>query len=246
VGTLAGRTALVAGGANGIGAATARVLAARGATVVVGDREHERGAAVATEVGGRFVPLDVTDPAAWAAVEPVDLAYLSAGVMTRLDPVTLADLTPANWERVRAVNVDGALHGVFHLVPGMRARGGGAIVLTGSLAGFVAFPDDPFYAAAKASLISLGRSLAGPLGEAGVRINVICPGEVDTAMLPAQRASFLASRGYRPLRPEEVAAAVADTLEGDDTGQVFTLVAGRPREPYPFGGVPRPVRETQD
>jgi NAD(P)-dependent dehydrogenase (short-subunit alcohol dehydrogenase family) len=241
---LQGRRTLVTGGAGGIGAATARRLAAAGAEVVVADLDEAAGTAVADEVGGRFVRLDVTDPEAWAEVPPVDLAHLNAGTMTRIDPCTLADLTPANWRRVRGVNVEGVMNGVFALVPGMRERGGGSLVVMGSLAGLVAFPDDALYAATKAFLINLARSLAGPLGEAGIRINAVCPSEVATAMLPPNRAEHLASRGYRALTPDEVAEAVVDTLTSGETGEVFTVVQGRGREPYAFAGLPRPQRDT--
>jgi NAD(P)-dependent dehydrogenase (short-subunit alcohol dehydrogenase family) len=240
--SLAGRRALVTGGAGGIGAATARALAAMDADVVVADLDDERGTAVAHEVGGTFVHLDVTDPDAWAAVPPVTLAHLNAGMMTKLEPCRLVDFTRDNWRRVREVNVEGVMNGLFSLVPQMQAAGGGSIVVMGSLAGFVAFGDDSFYAAAKATLISLARSLAAPLGEAGVRINAVCPGEVATGMLPANRAELLASKGYRPLSADQVADAVVTALTGDTSGEVFTVTQGRGMEPYAFAGVPRPLR----
>lgn len=241
---LNGKRALVTGGAGGIGSATARLLAERGAEVIVADVDLDRASAVAAAIKGTPIGLDVTDPLAWAQVPAVDLAHLNAGQMTKLTPCTLADLTRANWDRIRGVNIDGTMNGVLGVVDGMRARGGGSIVVMGSLAGFVGFGDDALYAASKAFVINLARSLAGPLGEAGIRINALCPGEVETAMLPANRAELLRSRGYRPLGPIEVAEAVVETLLGETSGEVFTLVSGRGREPYAFGGVPRPVRLT--
>jgi NAD(P)-dependent dehydrogenase (short-subunit alcohol dehydrogenase family) len=241
---LHGQRALVTGGAGGIGAATARALARLGAEVVVADVDRAGGASVAEEIGGTFIPLDVSDPTGWSAIPPVTLAHLNAGTMTKLEPCRLADLTPENWRRIRDVNLEGVMNGLFSLVPGMRAAGGGSIVVMGSLAGFVAFGDDALYAAAKAFLINLARSLAAPLSEAGVRINAVCPGEVATAMLPPNRAELLASRGYRPLSAEDVANAVVATLTGEASGEVLTLVQGRGLEPYGFAGLPRPSRST--
>jgi NAD(P)-dependent dehydrogenase (short-subunit alcohol dehydrogenase family) len=194
---------------------------------------------VADEVGGTFVRLDVTDPEAWSAVPPVTLAHLNAGMMTKLEPCRLADFTRENWRRVRQVNVEGVMNGLFSLVPQMQAAGGGSVVVMGSLAGFVGFGDDAFYAASKAMLINLARSLAAPLGEAGIRINAVCPGEVATGMLPANRAELLASKGYRPLSADQVADAVVSTLTGETSGDVFTVTQGRGIEPYVFAGVPR-------
>jgi NADP-dependent 3-hydroxy acid dehydrogenase YdfG len=242
VSDLGGKRALVTGGASGIGAATARLLASRGAEVIVADRDAAAGEVVASEVGGTFVALDVTKPDGWTSVPEVDLAHLNAGTMTKLDPCTLDDLTPANWRRLCDVNIEGVMNGLFAVVPGMRSRGGGSIVVMGSLAAFVGFGDDPFYGATKAFLVNLARAMAAPLGEANVRINAICPGEVATGMLPTNRAELLASKGYRPLEPSEVADAVVETMTGGGTGEVFTLVRGRGRELREFESVPRPLR----
>ena len=240
--TLRGRRALVTGGAGGIGAATARALAQRGAEVVVADVNRADGRRVADEIGGTFVELDVADPEAWTSIPPVHLAHLNAGTMTRLVPCTLADFTVDNWQRVRDVNIEGVMNGLFSVVPGMRAAGGGSIVVMGSLAGLVGFGDDALYAAAKAFLMNLARSLAAPLGEAGIRINAVSPGEVATGMLPPNRAELLAGRGHHPLSAGTVAEAVVETLTDGGSGNVYTVVQGRGREQYAFGGVPRPER----
>lgn len=243
-GPFTGATALVTGGARGIGAAAARRLADAGAEVVVADLEVTLARAVADEVGGTAVHLDVANPEEWASVPDVDYAFLNAGVMTSLEPVTVADLVVPAWERVRRVNADGGVFGLARLLPAMVARGHGSIVLAGSLAGLAEFPADPFYTATKAAVISLARCVGGLVRGSGVRVNCLCPGEVDTRMLPADRAELLASRGYRPLTPEEVAAAAVDILADGESGKVWTLVAGRHKEIFEFPPVPRPLRET--
>ena len=239
---LRGLRALVTGGATGIGAASATLLASRGAEVVVADVNTSAGEALAAQIGARFAPVDVTSPHGWPALPPFDLAHLNAGTMTKLEPCLMEDLTPQNWRRVHDVNVEGVMNGLFAILPGMQERGSGSIVVMGSLAAFVGFGDDPYYGCTKALLVNLARALAGPLRSAGIRINAVCPGEVETRMLPPGRAELLRSRGYRPLTPGEVADVVVETLLGTETGEVFTLVTGAGREPYGFPGVPKPRR----
>jgi NAD(P)-dependent dehydrogenase (short-subunit alcohol dehydrogenase family) len=239
---IAGATALVSGGAQGIGAAAVRLLASRGADVVVADVNHELGETVAGEVSGTFVALDVSDPEAWTTIPPVDYAFLNAGTMTKATPCSLEDLTLSSWSRVRSVNVDGVVNGLHHLLSTMPARNGGSIVLSGSMAGLASYPPDPFYAATKALVISLARSFGDRVTETSVRVNALCPGEVATRMLPADRAQMLASRGYRPLSVDEVATAAVEILEGEGSGEVWSLVSGRPKEVWAFPPIPRPLR----
>jgi NAD(P)-dependent dehydrogenase (short-subunit alcohol dehydrogenase family) len=239
---IAGATALVSGGAQGIGAAAVRLLASRGAAVLVADVNHDLGEAVEAEVGGTFVALDVTDPEAWTSIPPVDYAFLNAGTMTKATPCELEDLTLSSWSRVRSVNVDGVVNGLLHLLSSMRAQGGGSILLSGSLAGLASYPPDPFYAATKSLVVSLARSIGDRVDETSVRVNAICPGEVATRMLPADRAELLASRGYRPLSADEVAHAAVEILEQEGSGDVWSLVSGRPKERWVFPPIPRPTK----
>jgi NAD(P)-dependent dehydrogenase (short-subunit alcohol dehydrogenase family) len=233
---LAGRVAVVTGGASGIGAASARLLAARGARVVVCDIEAEGGEAVAREVGGTFRQLDVSVADAWEALdEPVDLLHLNAGVLSGVPPMTLPDLTAEAWARLRGVNVDGVAYGIARLAPAMAARGGGAIVVTASLAGLAPYPGDPFYSATKHLVVGLVRSLAPMLERDGIRINAICPDAVDSPFISeGERERW---RGIM-LEPEEVARVAVDLLGDGGTGEAWAIVHGRTPQPYRFRGVP--------
>src|SRR6185436_8762709 len=209
------------GGASGIGAATVRALAAEGARVAVLDLAGSAGAAVAAEVGGSFAVCDVTEPAQWReAVERVekelggvDLVHLNAGIMTRPPAAPhnddiLAWIDGGAYRRILSVNVDGVVFGLRAVVPALEKRGGGAIVATASIAGLVGFPPDPFYTMTKHAVVGLVRSLAPILLAKGIRLNAICPGGVDTPLVPdAFRRSPLP---FMP--PTAIAASVADLL----------------------------------
>jgi NAD(P)-dependent dehydrogenase (short-subunit alcohol dehydrogenase family) len=242
---VSGRVAVVTGAASGIGAATARRLARAGAEVVVCDVVDEPGAAVASEVQGTFVHLDVGDPDAWRSLadqladQPIEWALLNAGVLTAPEPVAFLDVPTERLARVRAVNLDGVLLGVRALAP-LIATSGGAIVATASLAGLGPYADDPMYAATKHAIVGFVRSVAPQLAAGGVRLHAICPGGVDTGLLDAERKARIVAAGRPMLTPDEVADAVLGLLRREDAGVVATIVAGRGAEPYEFRGVPGP------
>jgi NAD(P)-dependent dehydrogenase (short-subunit alcohol dehydrogenase family) len=242
-----GKVAIVTGGGSGIGAATARRLAADGAHVVVADMAAETGKAVAEDINGSFAAIDVGDPAAWAQLVAdtqrdlggVDLAHLNAGIALGAYPVLVEAVTDADYRKIMGVNVDGVLFGIRAVVPAMVARGGGAIVATSSLAGVGPHFDDPIYAATKHFVVGLVRSLGRPLGEHGITVNAVCPAAVDTPLLDTtgRRGSIVAAG--RPLMDaSEIADAVASLMAGTETAEVYTVMHGRGAQRWDFGGYP--------
>jgi NAD(P)-dependent dehydrogenase (short-subunit alcohol dehydrogenase family) len=154
--------AVVTGAASGVGAASARRLARDGASVVVVDIDDEGGRRVASEVGGRFVHLDVGDEIAWTALadelragDGVEHAHLNAGILAAGDAIPFLDTSIARYRAMIGVNLDGVVLGVHALAPVMLEGGGGAIVATASLAGLIPYGGDPIYAATKHGVVGL-------------------------------------------------------------------------------------------
>ena len=229
----AGPVAVVTGAASGVGAASARRLARDGASVVVVDVDDANGERVATEVGGRFVHLDVGDPQAWAALardlvsEPVALAHLNAGILTSTEDMEFLDTPVERSLSLVRVNLDGVILGVRTLAPLMIEHGGGAIVVTASLAGLIPYGGDPVYAATKHGVVGFVRSVAPQLRRSGVRVNAICPSGIDTPMVAGTRKA-LADEIDRPfMPPEAVADAVAIRLASDEAGVIEHIEHGR-------------------
>lgn len=226
---LTGRVALVTGGGNGIGEATARALAGAGATVVVADIDTAGAARVAGEIGGRAVTLDVTSEEGWAATTAgilaiegrLDVAHLNAGIMTRprgaaFDDDTLPWLTPAAYRRVMGVNVEGVVLGTLACASAM--TGGGDIVATASIAAMVAMGTDPYYTASKAAVASWVRSMGPVLEPRGIRISAVCPGGIDTGIVPAD---LRATRPGAFSPPSYIAGAVLHAIRAAQTGTVW-------------------------
>jgi NAD(P)-dependent dehydrogenase (short-subunit alcohol dehydrogenase family) len=214
-------TALVTGGASGIGRAIVERLERRGADVRVLDLQNG---------------FDVSDPGAWEAVIRVDLACLNAGVTT--GSTDLRDLTDDQYHRILRANVDGVVLGVRRLARVLER--GDAIVVTASLAGLTAMPQDPIYSGTKHFLVGFVRSVAPQLEERGIRINAICPGIVDTPILGDEGRARLLAAGFPLLAPGDVAEAVLAAAQGSGTGEAWVVQPGRKPEPYRFGGVPGP------
>ncbi|MFZ5917925.1 MAG: SDR family NAD(P)-dependent oxidoreductase [Chloroflexota bacterium] len=223
------KVALITGGASGIGAATARLFAEEGAAVAVVDLNEIGGEALVREIsvgGGRaiLVRCDVSraadcQRAVRATVDAfggLDILFNNAGVIRRADVLGTSE---AEWDRVMAVNVRSVFLMCQVAVPVMAARGGGAIVNTGSGWGLVGGRNAAAYCASKAAVVNLTRAMALDHGSQNIRVNCVCPGDTDTGMLrdearqlgESERA-FLAGAADRPLgrvgRPAEIAQAV--------------------------------------
>ncbi|MFC0531602.1 SDR family NAD(P)-dependent oxidoreductase [Phytohabitans kaempferiae] len=213
---------VVTGAGSGIGAATARLLAARGDHVVCVDRDEAATRDTATDVGGLPVTADVTDPAAVeAAVEAtvrafgrVDAVACCAGVEVN---EAAQRLDPRVFDRVLAVNVTGSFLVAAAAARRMIAQGdGGRVVLVGSANSVVALPGQAAYAVSKGGVLMLGRALAVDWAPHGITVNVVGPGVTDTPMSagslgdPERRALLLDGVPLgRPARPAEIAEVIA-------------------------------------
>lgn len=219
------RVALVTGGGTGIGAATARLLAADGWRVAVTGRRREPIAAVAEEIGGLGVVADtaVAGDAERAVAETVDAfggldgLVLNAGIG---GVGSLLDADPALFEQVIAVNLTGAFHTARAAIDALLARRG-AIVSVASVSALQASPGSLAYCSSKAGLVMLTRCIALDHGPAGVRANVVCPGwtrtpmgdeEMDALGVGGRDEAYAAATRHVPLRRPATADEVAATI----------------------------------
>ncbi|WP_020496230.1 SDR family NAD(P)-dependent oxidoreductase [Sciscionella marina] len=225
--------ALVTGGAHGIGAAVARRFAAHQLDVVIADIEQDAGSELGAELGAIFVRADVASEsdnraavdAALTAFGRLDIVHLNAGIGGP-GPISDGDFDRERYRRTLAVAIDGTVFGIRAALPALAASGGGAIVVTASLAGIAPAPFDPVYAAAKHAAIGLVRSMTPTVAESEVTLNAVCPGFVDTPMIAEARAKLL-EYGVTLADPDEVAAAVQSIAAGGETGQAWKVQAGQ-------------------
>lgn len=226
MGRFDGKTALVTGGARGIGEATARALAAEGAFVIVADVNGEAAREVATEVGGEGITLDVSSPSAWAAAmtgRAIDLAVLNAGIGARFGD--LRDLDDDLIDQVLSVNLKGIILGTRELVRTMGGRGC-RISVTASIAGLAVHTQSPVYGASKWGVIGWVRAIQPALAAEGITINAVCPGLVDTPILGPGGGDMMREMGLKVLHADEVATAHLDLLDSERTGDIVTVQAG--------------------
>ncbi len=215
------QTALVTGGASGIGAALAHQLSAGGARVVVADIDGEAAArGAAALAGGEAATLDVRDAEAvealvdrlWRERGGIDLLFNNAGVAVagEAHACSLDD-----WRHVLDVNLNGVVHGVAAAYPRMVERRRGHIVNTASLAGLIPAPWLAAYAAAKHAVVGLSAALRAEGRAHGVRVSAVCPGFIATPLVDERvvvrglpREITLAQVGVRPMAPEACAKAI--------------------------------------
>ncbi|MDH6198419.1 NAD(P)-dependent dehydrogenase (short-subunit alcohol dehydrogenase family) [Mycobacterium frederiksbergense] len=245
-----GRVAVVTGATQGIGRAIARRLAAEGARVGVNGRvENEAMRAVVAETSGFAVPADMADAesvrSAFARVEAahdaVDVLVCNAAYMS-MNP--LLDHDPADWWRNVDTNLTGTFRSIQAVLPGMRRRGAGRIVIVTSEWGVVGWPNATAYAASKAGLIALTKSLGRELAPENITVNAVAPGITDTPQLQvdADDAGLTLAEMHaryaaeipagRIGAPEDIAAAVALLCRpglGAFVGQTISVNGGSTR-----------------
>lgn len=247
---LAGKVAFVTGGASGIGLAVCELLAEQGCKVAVADIDEAAGLHVAKQLtrGGyqaRFLTVDVASPGSiTSAIEvllhesgPVDIAVNCAGVMRRADVLTLGE---AEWDHIIAVNLKSTFLVSRAVVPGMRRKGGGAIVNVASGWGLVGGKQAAAYCAAKGGVVLLSKAMALDHGPENIRVNCVCPGDTHTPMLinEAQQLGLAADAliqagSERPLgrigNPREIASVItflAASASSFMTGSVVVVDGG--------------------
>lgn len=218
---LKGQSAIVTGGASGIGAACAQTLAGAGAKVMVTDIDDARGkdlVATITKAGGTaaYLHQDVTDEADWPGIVGaaekqfggLHIMVANAGIGIS---VPIWDMTLADWRRQQAINLDGVFLSVKYAIPAMRRSGGkGSIVMISSVAGLRGSPGLAAYSATKGGVRLFAKSVAMECAQAGdkIRVNSVHPGIIDTPIWGKIPAGAMGSRTNAPIDPHERASVI--------------------------------------
>lgn len=247
---LVGKRVVITGGATNIGRATALLFAEHGARLVIGDINAEGAKETIADIerrGGEasFVPTDVGSEESIARLvssaadrlSGIDVAFFNAGLQ-RSGAAT--DFAAADWDALFQLNPRHCFLGAKHVIPHLRAAGGGVIVFTGSLAGVKGGPGLTAYSASKGAIIAFGRALAAEVAPDKIRVNTICPGWVDTpfndpaiAFMGGREAQNDVVRHVVPLgrqgTPDEIATGVlylASDASSYMTGQILLVDGG--------------------
>jgi 3alpha(or 20beta)-hydroxysteroid dehydrogenase len=236
VGRVDGRVALISGGARGMGAEHARVLAAEGAAVVIADVLDDEGAAVAETIGDQatYVHLDVTDEHSWSrAVQATVERYGSLSILVNNAGIVNGNLIHqyevAQWRAILDVNLTGTFLGIRASVTAMAASGGGSIVNVSSAEGFRGSPGLHGYTATKFAVRGLSKSAALELAPQNIRVNSIHPGFIRTPMTAGIPEDFLSIPLGRGADPAEVSAMVLFLASDESsycTGSEFVVDGG--------------------
>lgn len=230
--TLKGKNVVVTGAASGIGASVVNASVHQGATAIGLDIDAARGKEVVENVGGVFYQCDVSQDESWASIAKtlsstigsIDHLHLNAGIQIAPpsagnEEYRFGSMQIDRYRKMMGVNVDGVVFGLSHLLPLMNK--GGSIVVTGSLAGVVPYDIDPLYSMSKHAVTGLVRSLKWELREQELRINALCPGGIDTGIIPSDQrtddAIFMSS--------DHVAAEVLMMFQTEESGQTWLKVA---------------------
>lgn len=238
---LQGRRVLVTGSARGLGEAFARALVDAGARVVVSDVLHERGRALAEELGASYVPMDLSDAAsirsgvdaAAAAMGGLD-GLINNAAITNSGGRTMDQLEADMWDRVMAVNVRGAWQATVAATPHLAASGSGRVVNLASDTALWGAPRLMAYIASKGAVIAMTRGMARELGPQGITVNAIAPGLTlveATEYVPAERHDYYLKGRAMPRAqvPEDVTAAALFLMtraSGFITGQLLPVNGG--------------------
>lgn len=237
---LSNRTAIVTGGAQGMGAAEARLLAAAGAHVVIADLQEEPGRDLAEELGerARFIRMDVSEQRDWTRLvdsledrPPLRVLINNAGVHWNH---TLVEETPEGFEQMLRVNVLGTFLGIRAVTGPMRAAGGGSIINVSSVLGVTGARASGAYATSKWGIRGLTKTAALELGRDGIRVNAILPGHIATPMQAKVRGaeddpiynSIALKRRGTPEEAAELALFLASDAGSYLSGADFTVDGG--------------------
>jgi len=239
--SLKDRSVLITGGASGLGAAMVEAFVEQGARVAFLDVDVASGTALAERTNARFIECDLLDiDALRAAVKEIEAAQDGIHVLInnagKDDRQALATIEPADWRRHLAFNLDHQFFASQAVAPGMARRGGGSIVMLGSVAWMRGMPGMAGYTTAKAAINGLTRTLARELGSSGVRVNCIVPGailterqralwltpELDAQFIELQSLKFRLTAGH----VARMALFLGSDESGGSTGANFIVDAG--------------------
>lgn len=230
--TFAGKVAIITGAGSGIGLATARLMAAQGARVVVSDWNQESGEAAAAGLRAAgaeaiFVRADVSK-----ADQVANMVQTAVSRFGRLDILvnnagyifakTVEDMAEDEWDLVMDINAKGVFLGCKYAIPEMRKSGGGAIVNVASISGLVGLPQQSGYCASKGAVVQLTRQVALDYAGQGIRVNAVAPGSIETKVL----TDYLEQQGDAARARAEIVAAhpIGRTAQPEEVAEVIVFL----------------------